>query len=251
METPYDYETLMVSKQIHLKHVASSTGAPLNLLKALNPELRYAILPGDDYQLRIPPGSSGTLNASLPTIPVSKPPQRAFVYHRVRSGETLSTIARRHRTSVRGIMRANNLRRSNYIVAGKLLKIPKKGWTQSKPAKLEVVSGKALRHKVRKGDSLWIIAKKYGTTTKRIKNLNHLSTNELSIGQMLVISTPKNKRNTKVASSKGVDTTYEVRPGDSPFLIAKRHNVSLEHLLRINQLNDGTTIYPGQKLQIK
>ena len=252
VETPYEYETLTVSKQIHLKHVAGSTGASLNLLKALNPELRYAILPGDDYQLRIPPGSSGTLNASLPTIPVSKPPERTFVYHRVRSGETLSTIARRHRTSVNGIMRANNLRRSNYIVAGKLLKIPKKGWVKSSPVKPKVaLSGKALRHKVRKGDSLWIIAKKYGTTTTRIKNINHLKTNELSIGQMLVISAPKNNGPTKVAGGKVVAPTYEVRPGDSPFIIAKRHNMSLERLLNINQLNDGTTIYPGQKLHIE
>jgi membrane-bound lytic murein transglycosylase D len=247
-ESPYEYETLMVSKQIHLKNVAKYTGTSLEMLKALNPELRYAILPGDHYQLRIPPGSSPALLASLPRIPVSKPPQRAFVYHRVRSGETLSTIARRHRTSVRRIMRANNLRRSNYIVAGKLLKIPKSGWVSSAPRKPQQSAGKALRHRVRKGDSLWIIAQRYGTTTKRIKDLNGLKTNDLSIGQVLLISPGKQQRTsekTMVAKS-----TYRVQPGDSPFIIAKRHNMSLERLLDINQLSDRTTIYPGQELHV-
>ena len=249
VETPYDYETTTVSKQIHLKNVARHTGASLELLKALNPELRYAILPDDNYKLRIPPGSSQSLQASLPAIPVSKPPQRAFVYHRVRSGETLSTIARRHRTSVRKIMRANNLRRSNYIVAGKLLKIPKSGWVSSTPGKPNPSTGKALHHKVRKGDSLWIIAQRYRTTTKRIKDLNRLKSNELSIGQVLLISPGKKQKSPE--SKMIAKSTYLVKPGDSPFIIAKRHNMSLERLLHINQLNNRTTIYPGQKLHIE
>ena len=249
IETPYDFETVTVSKQIHLKHVALKTDTPLNLLKELNPELRYAILPGDHYRLRVPSGSGDRLLASLPSIPVSRPPQRAFVYHRVRSGETLSTIARRHRSSVRRIMRANNLRRSNYIVAGKLLKIPKRGWVSASPPKPEAKPGEALRHRVRKGDSLWIIAKRYGTTTKRIKDLNQLRSSQLRIGQVLLIS-PAKPGAVRAAAKSGM-ATYEVQPGDSPFIIAKRHNMSLERLLHINQLNSSTTIYPGQKLHIE
>ncbi len=100
-------------------------------LRDLNPELRYRILPGDNYRLRIPPGNSDMLMAEIDQIPVSHPPQRAYVYHRVRNGETLSVIARKYRTSVKSIMRANNLRRSNYIVAGKRLKIPQRGYMQN------------------------------------------------------------------------------------------------------------------------
>jgi membrane-bound lytic murein transglycosylase D len=45
--------------------------------------------------------------------------------------------------------------------------------------------------------------------------------------------------------------TYEVRPGDSPFLIARRHQMKLERLLRLNQLYPGATIYPGQELVVE
>ncbi|MBW2014230.1 MAG: LysM peptidoglycan-binding domain-containing protein, partial [Deltaproteobacteria bacterium] len=93
----------------------------------LNPELRYRIIPKDNYPLRVPPDKGQMLLAKLDEIPVSRLPQRAYVYHRIRPGESLSTISRRYRCSIRSIMHANNLRRSSFIVAGKKLKIPRRG----------------------------------------------------------------------------------------------------------------------------
>ena len=45
--------------------------------------------------------------------------------------------------------------------------------------------------------------------------------------------------------------TYEVRAGDSPFQIAKRHNMALVRFLHLNQLDPGSTIFPGQKVYIE
>ena len=85
-------------------------------------------------------------------------------------------------------MRANNMRRSNYIVAGKRLKIPQRGYrTQTPKAVMKPRDGQTLAHVVRKGDSLYIIAKKYGTTTKRIQELNNLRGTTLHKGQVLII----------------------------------------------------------------
>jgi len=246
VEPPLEYETVNVAKQVHLKHIAAQTGVQLQVLKELNPELRHQILPRESYALRMPVGSGDALLAGLERIPVSKPPQRAFVYHRVRSGETLSTIARRHRTSVGNIMRANNLRRSNYIVAGKILKIPQRGYAPQTPRPVNTAKGQTVKHVVRKGDSLWILAKQYGTTVNQIRKLNGLSSNTLTRGQKLVILSGKQDE----PSSDGLPT-YEVRPGDSPFLIAQRHNMKLERLLRLNQLYPGATIYPGQELVVE
>jgi len=210
-------------------------------LKELNPELRYKILPGDSYPLNVPPGSGQVLLANLDHIPVSSPPQRAFVYHRVRSGETLSTIARRYRTSVGSIMRANSMRRSNYIVAGKLLKIPQRGYISHTAKPVVPKSGEGLRHIVKKGDSLWIIAKQYGTTTKKIQQLNNLSGTDLYKGQILTIYPAKQQMLAKSDSE-----TYQVKAGDNPFSIAMRHQMTLERFLSLNQLWPGSTIYPGQ-----
>ena len=247
VDPPMEYETVAVNKQVHLRNVAKSIGVDEKTLRGLNPELRYRILPGDNYPLRIPPGSSDLLMAEIDQIPVSHPPQRAYGYHRVRHGETLSVIARKYRTSVKSIMRANNLRRSNYIVAGKRLKIPQRGYRKHSVQKFQrPPNGQAVIHIVRKGDSLYTIARKYGTTTKKIQELNHLATTILLKGQTLTIFPRKNDP----PAVNGL-TTYEVRPGDSPFLIAQRHQMPLNRLLYLNRLYPGSKIFPGQKLYIE
>jgi membrane-bound lytic murein transglycosylase D len=243
-----EFEIVIVNKQVSLGNAAKFMGIDEKALKDLNPELRYKILPGDSYNLRVPPGHGEMLLSQMDSIPVSHPPQRAYVYHRVRQGETLSVIARKYRSSVGSIMRANNMRRSNYIVAGKRLKIPQRGYKQQT---VKVIpkprNGQALNHLVHKGDSLYIIAKQYGTTTKKIQELNNLKTTTLHIGQVLKIFPGKPQTRPAVDGL----ATYEVRSGDSPFIIAKRHNMPLDRLLYLNQLYPGKNIYPGQKLYIE
>ncbi|MBW2492950.1 MAG: LysM peptidoglycan-binding domain-containing protein [Deltaproteobacteria bacterium] len=247
VDEPLEYENVMVSKQIHLKNIATEIGVPENTLRELNPELRYRILPQDNYPLRVPPGKSEVLLATLDNIPVSYPPQPAYVYHRIRPGESLSTIARRYRTSVRKIMHANNLSRSGYIVAGKKLKIPQRGTMPYRP-KIDRSKDFILpsTHVVKSGDSLWNIANRYGTTTKKIQSLNNLQTTQLHIGQVLKIPGYKDEK-IEVGNLK----VYMVKRGDSPFDIAQLHNMPLERFLRINLLTPNCKIYPGQKLFIE
>jgi membrane-bound lytic murein transglycosylase D len=248
LDPPLEYEAVTVNKQVHLTNVAKSLGVDREILKKLNPELRYQILPGENYRLNIPPGQSDMLLAGIDQIPVSHPPQRAFIYHRVRHGESLSSIARKYRTSVRKIMRANNMRRSNYIVAGKRIKIPQRGY-MAKTSQIirKPENGQALTHRVRKGDSLYIIAKQYGTTTKKIQALNNLNTTMLHKGQVLTIFPGKD---TPPPAVDGL-ATYEVQQGDSPFHIAKRHKMQLVRFLHLNQLYPGSKIFPGQQVYIE
>jgi peptidoglycan lytic transglycosylase D len=247
VEPPLEFETVLVNKQISLKDVAKFIHVDDQVLRELNPELRYHILPGDNYPLKIPQGSGESLLAQLDQIPISNPPQPAYVFHRVRHGETLSVIARKYRTSVSGIMRANNLRRSNFIVAGQRLKIPQRGYMPSQPqAVRQAAYAEAVTHIVGKGDSLWTIARKYGTTTTKIQELNNLTTTNLYQGQRLTIFAGD-----KAPPAVDGLSTYEVQPGDSPFIIAVRHNMSLDRLLFLNQLYSGSKIYPGQKLYIE
>jgi len=247
VDEPLEYENVTVSKQIHLKNVAKEIGVSEKTLRELNPELRYRILPQDEYPLRIPPGKSEVLLANLDNIPVTHPPQPAYVYHRIRTGESLSTIARRYRSSVRKIMRANNLHRSSYIVAGKKLKIPLRGTMPYRP-KIDRTKDFTLPsiHVVKRGDSLWNIAKRYGITTKKIQSLNELQTTQLHIGQILKMPGYKDEK-IEVGDLK----VYKVKRGDSPFEIAQLHNMPLKRFLRINLLTPNSTIYPGQKLFIE
>ena len=246
LHEPFEFETVEVSRQVQVTDIAQKTGISARELKNLNPELRYNILPPDAYRLKVPPGTSDLLLSRIGDIPISYPPRPAYVYHRVRSGETLSGIAVRYRTSVRRIMRANNLRTSR-IYAGKKLKIPQKGTIITRaPEPVTDTSGKYFVHVVRSGDSLWNIAKRYGTTTKKIQEFNNIRGTTLYAGQRLKIPGYLNGS----TSDKDL-STYLVRRGDSPYTIARRHNMSLGELLRLNGLTPRSKIYPGQELRVK
>ncbi|MBT8370503.1 MAG: transglycosylase SLT domain-containing protein, partial [Deltaproteobacteria bacterium] len=119
-------ESLTVTKKIHLKKVAKITGIDKKSLEGLNPELRRNIVPGGNYSLKLPKGNKQRLLANIDQILHLNPAYVKFIKHRVQSGESLSLIARRYRTSVTKIMLANNLHRADYIVTGNTLKIPHK-----------------------------------------------------------------------------------------------------------------------------
>ncbi len=241
--SPIPYKTFEIQKQVRLADIAREIQVSSDVLKTLNPELRYDLLPPEIYQLRIPENKAEDFLASLDKINTTYSSPELFVYHKIRRGETLSSIATRYRTSVTAISRANNIRRTHRIIAGKVLKIPGSGTQVTKTAQ-NSKSGKPVKYKVRKGDSLWLIARKFSTTTKEIMAGNGLNSSTLYAGQVLTI-TPFQKT---AAGSTGV---YHVKSGDNPFLIAKKHNMSLHRLLALNRLSKNARIFPGQKLVVE
>ena len=249
LDPPHSYEKVTISKQMRVKDIAKVMGIFDKSLEDLNPELRHKATPPDSYELKVPKDNGALLVARLDEIPVWTPPKRLYAYHRVRRGETLSYLAARYRTTVRAIASANNLRRQGFIRVGQRLKIPSRG---RRPvyaeARQTVDSGQSgsIIHRVKRGDSLWLLARRYNTNTKKIIRLNNLKTTHLHIGQRLVV-----RKGTDVVQT-GADTrTYRVKRGDSPYQIARSHNMKLERLLRINDLTPRSKIYPGQQLAVE
>jgi membrane-bound lytic murein transglycosylase D len=249
IEGELNYETISVSKQVNLKDIAIKINIPEIELKMLNPELRYDILPDDDYQLRVPPQKGEAVIATIDEIPMScppaSPPKPAYVYHKVKSGETLKIIANRYRTSVDTIVSVNKLRSSNRIAKGRLLKIPSMGavgYEPEKALKVYAPKKKPLTYTVKNGDSLWNLANRFGTTTKKIQALNSLSGSSLSVGQVLKIPGYSAK---SLAQAQKV---YIVKKGDTPNIIAKKHKMSLAQFLSLNRLTQKCKIYPGQQV---
>jgi len=198
-DEPPKYEIVTLSKQVHLEQVARAVNVKKQTLKKLNPELRYNIVPGNLYPLRVPP-NKGSLVAKLDNISGSSVSERssqppAMSYHRIKKGETLSGIARKYGVGVKGIRQMNKISRRGYIIAaGKILKIPVRGISSGRHkaksiSKRKQRKNRMAKHVVRKGDSLWDIAKRYKTTTKAIRSLNKLpgAKIKIKIGQVLKI----------------------------------------------------------------
>lgn len=121
------YEVVAIEKPLQLLKISEKIGCSAEDLVTLNAELRYAATPNTVYDLKVPFGMKDTLLAKIDSLPKWSPPQSKFVVHRVRRGETLSTIATRYRTSIQRIMEANNMRRGKLLRVGQKLKIPARG----------------------------------------------------------------------------------------------------------------------------
>jgi LysM repeat protein len=112
--------------------------------------------------------------------------QRSYV---VRKGDSLSKIADRTGVSVPQLRAANGLR-GNVINAGQKLRVPTAGQRQvaSSASKNNVVAVNEITHRVNRGDTLWTIANRYGTSVQKLRQSNSKAGDSLQVGQVLKIS---------------------------------------------------------------
>lgn len=147
----------------------------------------------------------------------------------VKRGDSLYSIANNYNISVQELKDINNLT-SNLLNIGQVLIIPQQE------------TNKENTYIVKSGDSLYKIAIQYNTTVDNLKSLNNLTSNILSIGQVL-----------KVPSSTIVDTnnitSYVVKRGDSLYKIALEYNISVDELKKANNLTSNL-LNIGQILNI-
>ena len=150
--------------------------------------------------------------------------------YQVRSGDTLWKIAQANNLSINQIIAWNNMT-DLVIYPGQSLSL------------LEPHShDETTTYTVQVGDGLWGIARKFNLSVEELKNLNGLNTDTIYPGQKLVVKGGQ-------ASAVNSSATYTVQSGDSLWMIATRHNLSLSQLKSLNNLNTDT-IYVGQVLKI-
>ena len=198
--------------------------------------------------------------------------QLVVKYHKVKRGETLSIIARRYGVSVSTLKKWNGLR-SSRLKTGQRLRIntyqrvAKKEEPETVQEELaenkveqpvekpnttvqQSVDVDTKYHTVRRGETLGLIAERYGVTVSRLKDWNDLRTNKIFVGQRLKVVSMVDKGEIEVEGDADVQenaTTHKVRRGESLFSIAEDYGVTIDNLKEWNNLS-GSSIDAGQTL---
>ncbi len=249
-EDPITFDVVTVNKVMDLKHIASKLGISYKKLKELNPELLRGVTPPNypDYQLRIPAGLSEKFAEVYPSIPGEKASN--WVTHRVRRGETLSTIAQRYGVSISAISTVNKIRRRGRIYVGQKLMIPVPDGSYRRKYKPKSYGKTKVKTKdgvyvVRRGDSLWDIARMFNTTVTNLKKLNNLRGRNPRVypGDTIKVSDKKGNKTSK-------KIVHIVHRGDTLWSIAKRYNTTVADIRKWNNLSLSKLIMPGDRIKI-
>jgi LysM repeat protein len=164
--------------------------------------------------------------------------------HVVQPGENLFRIALHYGVTVDALAAANGLSDARRIYTGQRLVIP----TRSSAASATTSSSGV--HVAQKGENLFRIALRYGTTYQALAAANGIANpNQVYAGQKLVIPARGTARSVPAQPTPS-GQTYTVRRGDILSAIARRHGVSTWELAQANSIRNPSTIYAGQVLRI-
>lgn len=209
--TPVEFEHVKSSKPVNLKIMAEKMGLDYDDLKDLNPKFKGEIAPlkGQVLELRVPLGKTEIGTVAAQAAAVEKVEYIADAgeteIYKVRSGDSLSTIAKKYRTTVAWLRDANDLKSGRKLRIGQRLMVPERGVAKVRPVKVVA--------KVEKKEDSEKAA-----------------------------ATPE------IVTKKGV--FYVVQPGDTLSAIADDYDSSVEELRRMNKMGRGSVLKAGMKLKV-
>jgi len=238
--------------QVNLRIAAEIAGVSPEELYELNPAFhRWATDPAGPHFVLLPVNAADTFAENITQLSAD---QRLGVAHySVRRGDSLATVALKFHTSV-NVLRELNDMPVGTIAVGDDLRVP--GAMTDLPAKVILAAARVDGHGrgrvprahvqvVRRGDSLWTIARRAGVNVNTLALMNGLQPgDELRAGQRIKLSTDTGGR----VHRRHIE--YTVRDGDTPSLIARLFQCSVPQLLAWNGLSSRSHLHTGQKLRI-
>lgn len=245
------YDTVPVTRSISLKKLSENLKIDYETLKKLNPMYKGEYVPvyDKDTAIRVPAGLQASATENLPASLMARP-KYAYMDHywyRVRRGDTLYRIARRNKTTVANLRRANRMGGRSLIRLGQKLKIPTR---KLAAVQLKSQTGKKnktipTRHKVVRGDTLAKLSRRYGVSVAKIKSLNNLKGTTIHTGQFLRL-----RPQSVAKSSDSNKNVHIVRKGETLIGIADKYKISLVKLMKANSMNFKSILLTGSRLII-
>ena len=267
------FDTVTVVEFMPLDQVAKAANVDLKTIQELNLELNRWCTPPKEtgYVLRIPEGSRDSF-----LVAYNKMDKKSFSrwqYHKVAGGENLGKISRQYGVSVRDIQQANHLKNTR-IRRGQVLMIPlpasaysdSKSKNSGKEKASKNSSGRT--YKVRSGDNLGSIGRKFGVSVSQLQEWNGLSDASIYAGQILVVSKPAKASKAKTEKSEkpaeksekkkenppktenGEFISHKVESGESLWDISRKYGVTIEQIVEWNK-KKSTKVKAGEVLKIR
>jgi membrane-bound lytic murein transglycosylase D len=245
-----------LGQQADLVLVSQLAEVPIDVLFTLNPGYnRWATSPDGPWRVVLPLPNAERLEARLQEIDPSALMKWDQVV--VQSGDTLSHLSARYHVPVSVLRTANDLD-GDFLRVGQKLRLPRDDQLQADPlyaqaaAELQqlqsgLIATQRVTHKVRPGESLSVIARRYRVSVNDLQRWNNISDpRKLRAGKTITVYA---SQSTPGPATSGT-TKYVVRRGDSLWSIARKHNVKVNDLAAWNGLGDKTLLQPGQSLKI-
>ncbi len=234
--------THVVARGETLSGIAGKYSMKLPELRKLNELDTDVLQPGQKLKVVTPGGSgaptgdlaqaaapSRSTSSSRSSSSSASPRGPGQTWHKVRSGDSLYKIARKHGTTVAELSRLNGFGRSHVIHPGDRIRL-----------RPDPPADPTTTYTVKSGDTISGIASKYGMTGKELMRINSLKDDRIKVGQKLKVV---------VSGRGGSPVIHKVASGDTLSEIAEKYSVSVDAVQRWNGLR-GTSIRVGQELKV-
>ena len=241
-------DSVVVGDATGLDVIARLAGTSLADLWAANPSYVRAVTPPNrPAVVRVPNGSGASTQTALDGLPATE--RLTSFAHHARSGETLARIAKRYGLSLAEVKSFNPEYRTRSPGAGDIVRIPGQarlsGWvSEDRRVESSTAGG---THRVRSGETLGSIAKRYGVSVNQLRIWNDLGPKAaLKVGQTVRLAPSGAKPSTK----KPAPRTHIVKAGETLTSLARRYKVTVQALRTANNLPAGKRVQAGQRLTI-
>jgi len=254
-DDPIQFDVVTVERCLTIADIARACGSTEREIRDLNPSLLRKYTPPDikKFKLRLPRSKTAAFWAEYPNM--ESPKETSWVRHKVRRGETVSGIARRYGVSQYAIIDANNLRRPYRININQTLVVPVPiGEAKARASSVKTYDSYKIKngaYVVRRGDTLWDLARAFKTSTRALRDVNKLGRNsKIYVGQKLKIPGAASTTTASSGNYSGKTFKYKVRRGDTLWDLAIKNGTSVSTLRQINNLSRYADLRVGQTIRI-
>jgi membrane-bound lytic murein transglycosylase D len=267
-EKPAPVDVIHPAHAIDLRLVADATGADLDDLRGLNPEMLRSVTPNDpNFELNLPAGYGEKFTNVISQVPADK--WTSWRLHTVEQGETMADIARHYHVTVAGIEAANHLEAHAVVPAGFMLNVP------AAPPAVRLV-----HYRVVRGDTLEGIAERFDVSVSQLKRWNNIHGASVPRGSRLKIyagGSPEDSGRSAVAKSaahaagdgngavtvrkvsatapgasdKPGSVEHHVKQGETLYSIAHAYKTSVGSIRQANSFLDERPLKAGDVLTIQ